>query len=76
MKQVYTNGIHEYIKKMAPRDELGSVSSRWGGSEEEETMISWDTEPLRGMDYSLIAWHQDFLNEDEEWLSMINKNMS
>lgn len=38
-------------------------------------MISWDTEPLRGMDYSQIAWHQGFLNEDEEWLSMINKNM-
>lgn len=61
---------------MVPRDELWSVSGRWGGSEEEEMMISWDTEPLRGMDYSQIAWHQDFPNEDEEWLSMINKNMS
>lgn len=31
-----------------------------GGSEEEETMISRDTGPLRGMDYSQIAWHRGF----------------
>lgn len=45
-----------------------NISKRWrlgmncevsrvgeGGSEEEETMISRDTGPLRGMDYSQIA---------------------